>query len=318
MARTLKERYEAKRVQNLKERLKPIDRKITESIDNRDKLILEAFDKQQITGAIDIIKKLKAINFGALQSLASARDLAVGDVTKVIGGGGGGGILKKILSVFKNHDENPLVDALAFSSAMKHFFEQFSQFMTALDTNDNQTLGMAISGSDDPSKGQSQLQQVIVKGFKPDGALASAGKNWIDKYLKGKKGLQQLAKELVNVTIGDLNSISTSVVGGLKNADAVGQAAAGAAQQASVQSTSTTGAEQAKSTEPSAGTVETKPGTVAPEPQVVDQTKGGPDTDKAKQLTLDIHNAVGKKNHLAPAAISNIVDYLNKRGMLKV
>jgi len=285
MTSTLKENYELKRVSKLKNRLTRIDNKIM--IENkRDRLIYEAFDKQQSAAAFDIIKKLKTINFGALTSLAQARDAAIADVTKVLGGKNKNGPIRTIINLFKDEKENPLVDALAFSSALKNFFEIFAQYVTSLNPTDkNQTLGEFVTGQDqenidflqntktmnsDQKEKLADLQRVIIKGFSPEasGALAKLGQDWINKYLKGKKGLQLLAKDLMKTKINDLFAISSSVETSMKNVEAVGQAAAGAAQQGAVGSTGTTGTSSSGSSETSTGTSGTKSGATAPGAQV--------------------------------------------------
>lgn len=305
MAGTLKEQYEAKQVRRLQERLGPIDRKVMSELkwDARDQLIFEAFDKQQMAAAVDIIKKLKAIDFGALTSLAQARDAAVNDVTKVLAGDKSQGLIRKIVGLFKSDKENPLVDVLAFSQALNNFFGQFSQYITALGGGkDDQALGTIVTGKSpeeladlnaikglggEEKKKLGDLQKVILNGFKPEGALANLGKNWIDKYMKGKKGLQMLAQDMLKMTVKDLTNIGTNVTNSLKNADAVGQAAAGAAQQGAVASTGSTGAGATGSAEAGQGSKGTKSGAVAPGAQVAPGA-AGPGDDVAKKVYDDI------------------------------
>lgn len=305
MAGTLKEQYEAKQVRRLQERLGPIDRKVMSELkwDARDQLIFEAFDKQQMAAAVDIIKKLKAIDFGALTSLAQARDAAVNDVTKVLAGDKSQGLIRKIVGLFKSDKENPLVDVLAFSQALNNFFGQFSQYITALGGGkDDQALGTIVTGKSpeeladlnaikglggEEKKKLGDLQKVILNGFKPEGALANLGKNWIDKYMKGKKGLQMLAQDMLKMSVKDLTNIGTNVTNSLKNADAVGQAAAGAAQQGAVASTGSTGAGATGSAEAGQGSKGTKSGAVAPGAQVAPGA-AGPGDDVAKKVYDDI------------------------------
>ncbi len=310
MTTTLKEKYEVKRLSVLKKRLTRINHNvITEN--KRDLLIFEAFDKQQMMAATDIIKKLGAIQFGAMTSLAQARDLAINDVTKALGGKSQSqGLVNKIVNLFKNEKENPLVDTIAFSSALNNFFELFSQYVSALPGAENvdQTLETIITGKSDKELGDidaqnsavgavgrttglgvvgketkqklADLQKVILTGFKPEGnALANLGTNWIDKYLKGKKGLQLLAKDMLKMKIKDLTAISNSVISAMKNVDAVGQAAAGASQQGSVKSTETTGSSTSGSATSTTGSTGTKSKSAAPGAQV-----SNVDDEKVKKM----------------------------------
>lgn len=308
MAQTLKKQYEARQVRRLQERLNVVDRHvITElRIDPRDRLIIEAFDKQQMAAAIDIVKKLKTIEFSALNSLRAARDAAVADTTKVLSGSAEKGLVRKIVGLFKSEKENPLVDTLAFASALNNFFDQFVQYVSALggvqDTagggpkkGGDQTLGTIITGKSadelgdvlsvgglggEEKKKLAEFQKVIINGLKPEGALAKIGKNWIDKYMKGKKGLQQLANEMMKMTVHDLDAVAKSVSAGLKNASAVGQAAAGAASQAAVGTTGGTGPEVAQATGSAQGTAGTKDAAKAPGAQVA----GGNAAASAKKV----------------------------------
>lgn len=331
MVRTLKEQYETKQVHRLQERLAPIDRKVMVELkwDARDRLILEAFDKQQMAAAIDIVKKLKTINFGTLQSLAQARDAAITDVTKVLAGDKSQGLIRKIVNLFKSDKENPLVDTLAFAEALHNFFTQFTQYVTALGGGDKDiTLGAAVTGQSGEDKEivdfaaavknknpkANDLQKIIINGFKPEGALANISKNWIDKYMKGKKGLQQLANEMFGMKMGDLQTVSQSVVNGLKNTDAVGQAAAGAAQQAAVSTTGTTGSTVTGSAEAGQGSKGSKTGATAPGTTVAPRATGG-NIDKA---FADLKDAgVDKEYGVSPAALKAIIAALAEKDYLK-
>lgn len=340
MAQTLKKQYEARQVRRLQERLHVVDRRvITElRVDPRDRLILEAFDKQTMAAAIDIIKKLKTIEFSALNSLRSARDAAVADTTKVLSGSAEKGLIRKIVGLFKSDKENPLVDTLAFASALKNFFDQFVQYVSALggvsDTGDasgkkkggDQTLGTIITGKNadeledvlsvgglggDEKKKLAEFQKVIVNGFKPEGALAKVGKNWIDKYMKGKKGLQQLANEMMKMTVHDLEAVAQSVSADLKNASAVGQAAAGAASQAAVGTTGGTGPAVATASEPGQGTSGTKDAAKAPGAQVA----GGDAAGSAKK----VYDAIKSDfEGMDEKTVMSILTTLADNGRLKV
>jgi len=297
MTRSLKERYETKRIHVLLERLKVADKNImSESWNEHDMLILEAFDKQQMAAAIDVVKKLKSIQFGPLKPLAAARDAAVADVTKVLAGGKNQGLIRKIVNLFKSDKENPLVDVLAFSSALYNFFGQFTQYIESLSTGvegaDEKALGALVTGKSDEElsdinavaglgadekKKLADLQKVIMNGLKPSGMLAKIGKNWVDKYMKGRKGLQEFAKSLLRVKVATLKATAESVTSSFQNVEAVGQAAAGAAQQGAVGTTTSTGGDAATSSEPGGGTASTKSGETAPGAQPVG--KGGVDVN---------------------------------------
>jgi hypothetical protein len=267
MSKTLKEVYELRKLRN---KIAVVDDQKVINENKRTALIMEAFNNQQMEAAIDIVKKLKSFNFGNITALAQARDNAVRDVTKTLAGNKEQGLVRKIVNLFKSEEENPLVDVLAFAGALNSFFKLFSQYVTALGVKDeSQTLGSVVTGMDDAELKQlssihslssenkekmAELQKVILQGLKPEGLLAKLGKNWVTKYMGGKQGLKQLAQDMLKMSVKDLNALTKSVTDALKNVDAVGQAAAGAAQQASTGTTSSTSGEASSSSEPSKGT----------------------------------------------------------------
>lgn len=306
MSNTLKEQFRDKTLNRLQERLRLVDKHVIAELKmtSRATKIYEAFDKQQMAAAIDVVKKLKSINFGGLTALAQARDAAIADVTKVLSGSKSTGLIRRIVDLFSDSKENPLVDALAYSDALKNFFDQFTQYVIALgtDLDDEATLGAIVTGKSaedvedlssvnalegDAKKKLGDLQNVIIRGLKPSGTLAAVGKNWIDKYLKGKKGLKQLASDIVKMKLKDLKAISENVSSSMKNAEAVGQAAAGAAQQGTLGTTQSTGSEPTQQTGASAGSKSSKPGTVAPGAQVPGTTN-----DNSSKLAQAVFNDI--------------------------
>jgi hypothetical protein len=324
--KTLKSLHESTQIIKLKERLQIVDRRIINSLNSvsNDDLIFEAFDKKQMSAAIDIVKKLKALNFGALTTLSQARDAAINDVSKVLAGTNSSGLVNKIINLFKSEKDNPLVDTLAFANATNNFFGQFSQYMTALgggDQNSDQTLSFITTGKSadeladvssinglgaEEKKKLGDFQKVVVNGFKPDGALSKVSQTWVDKYMKGTKGLKLLAKEMLGVNVKDLNVIANNVTNNLKNVSSVGQAAAGASQQATAGSTGTTGTSTSTSSSATDGTASTKSGS---QPANVQLPKAG---GMAKKVFDDIKADFDEFDEKTVLAILNTLDQNNK------
>lgn len=318
MTKTLKENYELRLLRN---KLQQVDKAVVEN--TQQTLVLEAFNKEQMAAAIDIVKKLKTLNFGNLTTLAQARDAAVMDVTKSLAGIKDQGIIRKVVSLFKGEAENPLIDALAFADALHNFFSQFTQYIEALSSDDDsQTLSTLVTGKSqeeldklgsiqnigpEEKKRLAELQKVIIQGLKPEGTLANVGKNWIDKYLKGKKGLKQLAQDMMKMSVKDLKSISDSVVSGLKNAETIGQAAANASQQASTGTAGSTGSEKTASGEATAGTKGTKSAAKAS-----GQEKGA---SKAEEVYKEMEDYFD--NVVEPDIAKKVIDILIKKGKIK-
>lgn len=309
--RTLREQHD---IRSLQKKLRRIDENLI--TEEADKIILEAFNKQDMAAAIDIVKKLKTFNFGSLQILSSARDAAVNDVTAVLAGDKNVGIVRKIVNLFKGHKENPLIDVIAFCDAMKNFFDQFTQYITVLSSDDQQTLATVVTGktpeqlrdaetitglAGEQKKQLQNLYKVITNGFKPNGTLANVSKNWIDKYVGGRGNLKQLAQQMMAMKVGELKQVATNVSGSLKNVEAVGQAAAGAASQETTTATSTNGSEAPKTAQPGQGTEETKPATATGTTPVDAGVQKTYDMVKDKLENVDQKTALTVINALAAA-----------------
>lgn len=266
---TLQERYTVKRSQ-IKESLLKAERKLKERDALIESLILEEFDENMMQQANQIVKGLLSLDFGnaGLNSFASARDAAVKDVDKVRAGKSNRGVIRRIISMFKDQKENPLVDVLAFCNALYEFFRQYRSYieshkgtaenpdelsvqelLTGLSAEDvTATQAAAAAGANtETQQNLKTLQQIIIKGLKPKGILAQVGKTWTSKYFKNN--FKQLAQEIMNANVGELDKIATDVEGALKNSQAVGQAAAGAQEVAGKETSQTTGTEKTKSTE---------------------------------------------------------------------
>jgi len=312
--RTLKEQYAVK---TLKTKLRKIDENML--LEGPDRLIVEAFNKQHMAAAIDIVKKLKSFNFGSLSSLSSARDAAINDVTAVLAGDKNVGIVRRIVNLFKNRKENPLLDVIAFADAMKNFFEQFTQYMTTLSSDDQQTLATVVTGktpeelrnaetitglAGEQKKQLQNLHKIITNGFKPSGTLANVSKNWIDKYLGGRGNLKQLAGQMMAMKVSELKQIAVNVSESLKNVGAVGQAAANASTQETITSTGSTGSEPTKSPEQAQGTADTKAATATGTTPVTASSEASQkhyDAIKNQLTGVDQNTAMAVINALAGA-----------------
>lgn len=147
MTTSLKERYEQKQITRLQMKVRRIDRLMNEG---KLYLVSEAFDKKQMESALDIIKKLKAIDFGKIKPLNDAKNACIKDITAAMGAEKGEksgkikGFFKKMLK--RNVSDNPLIDALAFADSIKNFFEDFNTFIKGVidEKYKNESLKAAI------------------------------------------------------------------------------------------------------------------------------------------------------------------------------
>lgn len=187
-------------------------------------LVTEALDKEQVSAAISAIKTLRKIDFGQLTTMATARTKVVEAAVKAIGEQKG--LMDKIKGFFKRGGDNPIVDSLAFVSSATVFFGDLSGFIGAVGDDDDQTVMQAItpSGGTEASFIESQkkskpakdLYRIVAKGFEPEGELQVAGKGWVDRYLGGKKGMTQLATEILKMKVGDLKKLASNIEAALK------------------------------------------------------------------------------------------------------
>lgn len=256
--KTLKQLHEIKSVSKLRSKLIKVDHMINEQ--RHHELVLEAFDKDKMKLANDLIHKLNSINFGALKTLSNAKNLAIKDCKESLSGGGG--FVQKIVNLFKKGNTNPLADTVALCDALFNFFSIFPETVKALNANNKVKSGGIEFNSDstlgslfDDEKEDEfdafanavknkepkalTLQKVIMTGFKPDKLLTSIGKNYFSKYLNGKSGMRSLTSEMLGMKISELLSIAENVTSALKNAEIVGQAVAGAAENTTKSSDST-------------------------------------------------------------------------------
>lgn len=274
---TLKHNYDQQiLVKETVSRLTKADKKIVSVLEENKRidLVLEAFDKKQMTLATDILKKLKALNFQGLQTLAKGRDAAISDVTAALTNSQEKGLVRKIVNLFSKEKENPLVDSIAFASAVQNFFEMFGQYTSALAGDDaEKSISELVTGKskdelddlnavqnlgEEEKKKIKNIKNLITKGFKPEGKLASISKNWIDKYLGGSKALDTLGNEILDMKVGDLKTVINNSAESLKTVDSVSQSLVAASTQTTTPTNSTTGSEQAASTKSTSGTSSTK------------------------------------------------------------
>lgn len=326
---TLREQYELKRVNRLQHKLATLDEQIT-----YDHIILhEAFDKQQMEAAADILKKLNALDFGQLEKLNAAKKAAIHDVENVMGGGGKD-IIRTIANVFKKAigkeavKDNPLTTSLAFVDGIKTFFEQFNVYITArytgsddktllqLTTNDAatelETLKSAMLNKD-VKKNVEDLHKLVYTGLKPDSPLTKLGQNWLTKYMGGKSGVEELFRQLLLISVKDVKAIASKVATSFPNIESVGNAAVQASTVAPtepIEPTSTKTATLPKSTKQKA-TSPTK--TTTSGEGSLQKEKSKLDDDYLKKIAKTISTQTNIKHN----DVKKVIDILNKNGVLR-
>jgi hypothetical protein len=317
---TLKQKYMKNALtEKLMHRIVSADNKVLSALNEQKKheLILEDFNKQQMAQATDVINKLKSLNFSGLQSLTQARDKAISDVTAALTNSSEKGIVRKILNLFSDQKENPLVDALAFTGAVYNFFQVFSQYVKSIAGNDTEksilelVTGKTKDELDDINAVQGlgkeektkidNIKKLIAKGLKPEGKINLISKNWVDKYLGGKSGLENFSNELVNVSVKDLQTIINDTTNSLKTIESVNDSVANASEKSTMPSSSTTGSEKSTSAEKTSSTKQTTANAA---------TTKTP-SDKKEKAILALKNA-----KVDQATIKKVMLALTKNGLL--
>ena len=131
MARSLKERYEIKKVTSLKERLAVVDQQVLEE-NKLANLIIETMSQDDLDKISAIVDKLERIKDAAgrdknLQVLTNAIDTAIQDVNKYAAGGPLSAAWTKLKA--KVGVDNPIVKVATFANALESGFKQVPKIL---------------------------------------------------------------------------------------------------------------------------------------------------------------------------------------------
>jgi len=312
MAQSLKERYEVKRLNDLRERLHVID----EQWDYTDALIIEAFDKQQVIQAGELFKKLNGVNFGSLGELTNAKKKVMSDISDIVGGKEGGGrFFKKIINALRSKEtDNPLLDAGEFCEKLEEFFDTFPSLMQSqlnisqdemkgdktlaeiiaakggdVTNADKQSIsGLRGSTTKPVKKSLNQLSNIIKKGLLPN------------RYIENPK---DLAEQIASIKLSELSTITQAVKGALSGAAEIFKGMT-AAQQAG-QGQPTGGASGTAPATAGTGTSPSSPNTPGQQPPAPTGTNAQP-----KQTVNNVVAAAAKATNLGADEIKKVIDHL--------
>lgn len=126
MARSLKERYETKRISTIQERVKRLDE--TMLLEHRTaNLIVEAMDEEDLNKVAAIVQKLSSIKTPELPKLTAAIEQAEAEINKYTAGGP----ITKAWTKMKNlvGIDNPIVKVTTFADALEKGFSQIPQIL---------------------------------------------------------------------------------------------------------------------------------------------------------------------------------------------
>lgn len=166
MAGTLKERYESKQLQTLKERVRDVDAQLLRE-ERTARLILEAMDEEDLQKVTQIIQKLQRVKRPELPMLTKAIETAEAEINKYTAGGP----LVKAWSKLKSKVgiDNPIVKVTTFASALEKGFSLIPQILK----NNGVDLD-ALKGADVNQSLANFIAQKTGQGKKPTGAKTDA------------------------------------------------------------------------------------------------------------------------------------------------
>lgn len=173
MAKTLKERYENKRLTNVKERAHRAETRLVNEA-KAVRLIVEAMDEEDLSKVSQVIDKLRTMKGKGLQSLDAAIEQAEAELNKYTGGGAiskAWGKLKAKVGV-----DNPVVKIMTMADALEQGFKQLPVILKN-NIGDSESLkSQADKSIDDIVTDEGKKKTLIaniVKALTPKGIFGS-------------------------------------------------------------------------------------------------------------------------------------------------
>lgn len=234
-------------------------------------IILENFDQATADKTLKLMKQLNAIKWpNELPSFKYATKKAIAELKSILSGAGRGkNLFDKIVGLFKSEKENPVVDVVAYISAISSFFNVMGKLTDALEgsNQENATVGQIIGNDETISINDQQFNNIIKKGLKPEGSMANIKTNWLQKYMGNDT--DAVAHEISNMSPKALKDFSLSLQNSLAGTKEIANSIANVEKQASqsedvVASKESEPAARETPAEPTTATTATTPNTVKP------------------------------------------------------
>lgn len=195
MIGTLRERYRARRLTNLQERIKKIDQTLLLE-ERAARLLIEAMDEEDLQKVSAIIDKLRKLKRPELPILTKAIEQAESEINKYTAGGPltrAWGKLKKLVGV-----DNPIVKVTTFASALEKGFSQIPQIL--------KNNGVDLGAIRDADLNQSLANYVAQKSGSKKTDEKSGAEMAKSPFFTGKQVEVQLREANVEIT-GNLKDI---------------------------------------------------------------------------------------------------------------
>jgi hypothetical protein len=220
MAITLKEKYEARRLQRLQEKVSRINAELLEE-HRVARLIVEAMDEEELNKASAVLDKLENLvsKLPNAKSLKAAVDAATNDINKYTGGGSIGRAWQKMKSKLSG-GENPIVKAMALASALERGFQLLPKIVKNLkiekaegDSLKDRLGGDNVAAGTPGANDKIQAAQgMLIKAFTPGGLFGAFKKlPYAD--------VQGLVNDIMTSPIAALTQAQQTIEAGPKTAD---------------------------------------------------------------------------------------------------
>jgi len=179
MAKTLKEKYSSKKLDELSTKVRNAELALTEgNKDSHAKLLIEALDEDEYKKATEVIEKLKKLKDAAkdaeMDLLFGAIDAIIKEINKYTGGGDLARLGGKISSLFsKTPAKNPILAGLAMAEVLEKGFELLPTILknniSDIETNkEKQKMSLDDAVKDDEALKKNILTN-LEKAFVPSG-----------------------------------------------------------------------------------------------------------------------------------------------------
>lgn len=282
MAKTLKQRYENKKVQNLQERIRHVDNQLLRE-ERTANLIIEAMDEEDLKKVSQVIDKLRTLKGKGLPSLDTAIEQAEAELNKYTGGGAIAKAWGKLKS--KVGIDNPVVKIMTMADALEQGFKQMPVIlknnlgdMEQLKTQSDKTIDDLVT---DAGK-KKTLVANIVKALSPKGVFGSFKKlPYLDRDV--------LASDITATKLSSLAPLIKAGTSGVSPQEVASDLKGIASKGGETQTKSTVGGEPGQEPSKAAGGSPGKPSTGSSKGQAAPQ-QGSDSAAIAKKVYDDIRS----------------------------
>jgi len=215
MSKSLKERYELRKLAAMQERAQAANKQLLKEIQSAS-LIIEAMDKNDLKVVTGIIDKLQKLKVPGMDVLSGAVEQAVTEINKYTAGGPLTAAWTKLKGMVGL--DNPVVKIATFANALEQGFSQIPTIIKnnlgdVEKVNKKESLAEILPQVAGQVKGKLKIvTDQILKSLSPGGVFGAFKKV---PYVDTKA----LVQELINVPVETLLQVSNAVASGPQTSD---------------------------------------------------------------------------------------------------